>query len=480
MLVRTVAALLIAVWFCAPLSAQGNTQKPAAPRAADFDAAREKAIDAFLKGDLDDALAQFNALITKGTIDDVLFAYRAAIYLEKRDFEKADADLKSALEANPNSMLGYHNRGYGHWLRGRFAEAVNDYSSAISLGISRHARREVTAAALATMYQNRGVAFEDMTDLDRAAIDFTRCIQLQPERGTYYENRALIYLKRGLFAEGITDLDEALFLDPLNAQTRVNRAYASYLMEDYDGAVRDYTRALYLKPEYLNALVGRGNAQVARGKLDDAAGDFNQVLKLKPGYASALSGLGLVAAQRGQWPEAEKQYQLAASAGGDAGTWRGLAVSQWKQGKTEPALDAYQQAARRGASENVMLEMAQLCSELGRLEDALVALNQALESNPRHLASRRLRASIHGKRKEWRLALADAETALHQSAADPELYLDKAALHVQRAEKDDTTAALACVTKAASLGQSAESLRKDERLAGLRKDPRFEAAVTGK
>lgn len=475
-----IAVMLIAAWFCTPLPAQGTPARPAAPRAAEFDAARERAIDAFLKGDLDDALAQFNALITKGTADDVLFAYRAAIYLEKRDFEKADADLKAALDANPNSMLAYHNRGYGHWLRGRFAEAVSDYSSAIGLGISRHARREVTAAALATMYQNRGVAFEDMGDLDRAAIDFTRCIQLQPERGTYYENRALIYLKRGLYAEGITDLDEALFLDPLNAQTRVNRAYASYLMEDYDGAVRDYTRALYLKPEYLNALVGRGNAQVARGKLEDAAGDFNQALKLKPGYASALSGLGLVAARRGQWPEAEKQYQLAASAGGDAGTWRGLAVSQWKQGKQQAALDSYLQAAQRGADENVTFEMAQLCVELARLEDALVALNQALESNPRHLASRRLRATVHGKRKEWRLAMADADTAMRQASADPDLCLDKAALLLARAEKDDTEAGLACVRKAVTLGATSESLRKDERLAGLRKDPRFEAAITGK
>lgn len=476
MFVRVLAVTLFAACLAVPLFCQTD---------AEAEAAKQKAIDVFLKGELDEALKLFDAAIKRSPGDDELPAYRAAIYLERRDFEKADADLAAALKLNPNSMLGYHNRGYGKWLRGDHAGAVADYSSAIHLGVARHARRALTASGLAGMYQNRGVAYEDKGDLDRAAIDFTRCIQLHPERGAYYVNRALVYLKRGMHEEAISDLDEALFLDPLNPQTRVNRAYASYLMDDFDAAVREYTRALYLKPDYLNALVGRGNAQVARGQLEDAATDFGAAIKLKPDLAAALAGLGLVCARRGDWPGAEAQYRKAVAADArDAGALRGLAVSLWRQNRRDEALAACRSAAAGApASAPIWHDLAQLCVETGQHEEALVAFNRALELEPSRLAARRLRAEVHARRAEWLLAASDLRQAVAASPADGDLRVQLAQALSRKSKAPSAAeleAALAEVRAAAQCGIAAEALRGDERLAALRSDPRFADAVQGK
>lgn len=472
MSVRAFAVILFAACLAAPLFCQAE---------AEIEAAKQKAIDVFLRGELDEALKLFDAAITRNPTDDELPAYRAAIYLEKRDFAKADSDLATALKLNPNSMLGYHNRGYGKWLRGQHAEAVADYSSAINLGIARHARRALTASSLASMYQNRGVAYEDVGDLGRASIDFTRCIQLHPERGAYYVNRGLIYLKRGMYEEGISDLDEALFLDPLNAQTRVNRAYASYLMDDYDAAVREYTRALYLKPDYLNALIGRGNAYVARGNLEEATTDFNAALKLKADLSGALSGLGLVAAQRGDWPAAEAAYRKAVAADGrDGGALRGLAVSLWRQNKREDALKTYREAANVAPTTLLIWhETAQLCVELDKLEDAVVALNRALEALPTDTPSRRMRAAVHAKRKEYKLAMSDYEQIFAANAKETEAAIELAAL-LTGGDSEARDRAIGYVRAAAQRGVTADALRTDERLAGLRANTRFGDAIQGK
>lgn len=476
MLTRTLTAMLFAACLATPVFCQAD---------AEAEAAKQKAIDVFLKGELDEALKLFDAAIKRNQRDDELLAYRAAIYLEKREFTKADADLKAALELNPNSMLGYHNRGYGKWLRGQFADAVADYSSAINVGIARHARRALTASNLASMYQNRGVAYEDLGDLERAAIDFTRCIQLHPERSAYHVNRGLVYLKRNMHSEAISDLDEALFLDPLNPQTRVNRAFASYQMDDYDAAVRDYTRALYLKPEYIPALIGRGNAHVARGSLTEAANDFEAALKLRADLCSGHAGLGLVAAQRGSWPEAEQHYRRAAQTdANDSNALRGLGISLWKQGKLADAMDQYRNACRRAPSNAALWhDLGRLCAEQNLQEEALVALGRCLELTRDAVAPRRLRAEVHMRRAEWLLAISDLEQASRQLPSDGGLCLDLASCFARRSRspsRADLDAGLEQVRRAALAGIARDVIEKDDRLKSLQGDPRWIDAVQGK
>jgi tetratricopeptide (TPR) repeat protein len=252
-------------------------------------------------------------------------------------------------------------------------------------------------------------------------------------------------------------------------------------MDDYDGAVRDYTRALYLKPDYLNALVGRGNAHVARGKLEDAALDFEAALKNKPDLPSAHSGLGLVAAQRGDWPAAEAAYRKAVAADArDGGALRGLAVSLWRQNKREDALKTYREAAVVApATRLIWLETAQLCVELHQLEDALVALNRALEALPTDTASRRMRAAVHVQRKEIKLAMSDYDQIIAADPKETEAAIELAAL-LTGGDSDARARAIEYVKAAAQRGATADALRKDERLAGLRANTRFDDAVQGK
>jgi tetratricopeptide (TPR) repeat protein len=67
---------------------------------------------------------------------------------------------------------------------------------------------------LAVKYMNRGVAYKDKGELDRATSDLDEAIRLNPNFADAYRNRGITYGNRGEFDRAIADHTEAIRLDP--------------------------------------------------------------------------------------------------------------------------------------------------------------------------------------------------------------------------------------------------------------------------
>ena len=123
-----------------------------------------------------------------------------------------------------------------------YDKAIRHYTEAIDL-----------KPELAIAYNNRGIAYNDIGEVDRAIIDYNKAIKFNPKYAEAYNNRGIAYRRGG----------------------EVNRA------------IRDYNKAIEFNPAFAKAYNNRGVAYQREGEVDKAIQDFNTVIELNPELAEA-------------------------------------------------------------------------------------------------------------------------------------------------------------------------------------------------
>jgi|SRR5580658_375382 tetratricopeptide (TPR) repeat protein len=100
-----------------------------------------------------------------------------------------------------------------------------------------------TPGDLARAFFNRGRAWSDEAQYERAIQDFDRAIKLDPDYPDAFNHRALAYSGLGDYEHAIKDFDEAIRLDPNYAIAIFNRGLAFQTMGRPDEAAKDFARA---------------------------------------------------------------------------------------------------------------------------------------------------------------------------------------------------------------------------------------------
>ena len=179
----------------------------------------------------------------------------------------------------PGNDAAYYNRGTAYINKGDYERAIADYSRALELA------PEYVAA-----YYNRGLAYAGQGDYDRAVADYEQALEFAPENAKAYYNRGTAYVRRGDYDRAIADYDKVLELDPENAGAYNNRGAAYVGRGDYDTAIWDYDKTLELAPRDAAAYYNRGAAYAGQGKHDRAIADYARAFKNdKDGAVSRFS-----------------------------------------------------------------------------------------------------------------------------------------------------------------------------------------------
>ena len=118
---------------------------------------------------------------------------------------------------------------------GRLEESIAFYDASIAAD-----------AGHAEAYVNRGTAYLDLDQTDRAVQDFDDAISLDPTMALAYNNRGLAYVKLGQHEKAIADLTEAIRLNPQLAVAYNLRALAHAGLERYREAQQDVDEATEL------------------------------------------------------------------------------------------------------------------------------------------------------------------------------------------------------------------------------------------
>src|SRR5712691_12952116 len=187
----------------------------------------------------DERIAACSAVIAEGRENGrglaVAYCNRGHALTEKKELDRAMADLDEAIRVDPTHACSYSNRGRVFAFKG-------DYDRAIELGPDQ-----------AMTYLRRGNVYRDMDALDRAAADYGKVIALMPNDARGWRNRGLIRLFKGDNAGGIADYDKAIAFDPTDALSWNNRGQAKMRQGDKKGAIADFQKTLELRPDLQQA-----------------------------------------------------------------------------------------------------------------------------------------------------------------------------------------------------------------------------------
>jgi tetratricopeptide (TPR) repeat protein len=154
-----------------------------APRVAHAD--MSACSSAYVKSDVDVQIALYTRCITGGDMSKGnlagAFTNRAVAYMSKGEFDKAFADLNSAIRFYPKLGMAYYNRALIDLRKGELEAAFADLSSAIKYGPSRvHASAYSNRALL---QYRRGSCTAAVKDLDAALVRAPKRGELQAFKG---------------------------------------------------------------------------------------------------------------------------------------------------------------------------------------------------------------------------------------------------------------------------------------------------------
>lgn len=158
--------------------------------------------------------------------------------------------LAGPLRADPMTDL---RAGNASFKEGKYDDAVQAYTRAIISG-------QLGAEALAVTFNNRGVAYGELGDFDRAILDYNEALGLRPDDATSIRNLRVGHVKRGVAAANLGEQDKA---------------------------VADFTKAIELDPSHFLAYLRRGQVLGDRGQYDLAIADLEKAQALAPDNTQA-------------------------------------------------------------------------------------------------------------------------------------------------------------------------------------------------
>lgn len=135
----------------------------------------------------------------------------------ENDLAGALAAFNQAVAANARYAEAYRERGSVKYDRQDYTGATADFDQALALN-ARDAesffQRGLVRSVMEEHYFKRKMERESREQLDRAIIDFTKAIEIDPEHSKAYGARGIALLVQGRAAEGKRDLDLAIKLNP--------------------------------------------------------------------------------------------------------------------------------------------------------------------------------------------------------------------------------------------------------------------------
>jgi tetratricopeptide (TPR) repeat protein len=165
---------------------------------------------------------------------------------------------------------------------------------------------------LAIAFTNRGSAYDDKRDEDRAIADYDEAIRLNPRFSAAFNNRGTTYRddKRNAI-RAIADYDEAIRINPKFADAYNNSGIALDNLGNRDRAQADYSSAIRFDPKFALAYNNRGLEYQEKGEYDAAIVDFSAAIAINSRYSNAYRNRGNAYVKKGDYDHAIPDFTAA-------------------------------------------------------------------------------------------------------------------------------------------------------------------------
>jgi tetratricopeptide (TPR) repeat protein len=255
--------------------------------------------------------------------------YQGIDELKARNLDTAIEKFSQAIEKDPKEWSAYNNRGLAYKDKKEFEKAIADFGQVLRLKPDWSA------------YYNRGIAYYEKGDRDRAIADANKALELKPkeapQRADCFLLRAHGYFDKENAEAAMSNLNAALKLDQRRADAYVLRGIVHKVRHEYQKSLEDYERAIGLDPTdarsydveaYLLSVCPMPKYRDAKKAITYAtkACDLTQWKN-----AESVETLAAAYAEAGQFDEAIKFQTKAAEISPKAVDEKRLALYQQKQ-----------------------------------------------------------------------------------------------------------------------------------------------------
>lgn len=144
-------------------------------------------------------------------------------------------DIEKIIRYSSKSSLEFTRRGIHYEEKKDYENALRDYSRALELTPNR-----------SELFIRRAVCYEELKQYDNAIKDLTEVLSMRPYRAEIYSMRGKIYMKIGKHSEALWDFNKAIDLEPLRPDFYVDRGDFYTFDKQPDYANRDYLAAAEL------------------------------------------------------------------------------------------------------------------------------------------------------------------------------------------------------------------------------------------
>lgn len=206
----------------------------------------------------------------------------AKIYINNNDWEKAEEQLKIAVQNDPENAEAHFLLGQAYGNRGRYDGMNHEFEQAAKLsqeflqGIRLERERHWIDR------YNAGIMTLDKHDYERAVEYFLTAILIDPQKHEAHKKLALCYLNTDKLDNALFVYNRLLEEDPTDLDLLISVANLYYTQHKFEKAVTVLQKALEIEPDHRDALANLALAYDSLGKMNDALDAFENAIKANP------------------------------------------------------------------------------------------------------------------------------------------------------------------------------------------------------
>lgn len=213
----------------------------------------------------DEALNDYNLVISKNAKNSVAFNNRGIAYAQLKQYDNALKDLQEAVRLCPQSAEAQANIGRVYASMSKWDEAIEAFSLAIG-----------NAPRQADMLEERGVAYNMAGDSESALADFDTALEVRPSSARINSQRATTLRKLGRYEAALSAVDAAMRLAPKEGLLIAERGRIRFMLNKTDEAIEDLSKAIETDPRNVSLLADRSLFYLVNKSFENAWKDSDK------------------------------------------------------------------------------------------------------------------------------------------------------------------------------------------------------------
>jgi tetratricopeptide (TPR) repeat protein/serine/threonine protein kinase len=325
--------------------------------------------------------------------------------------EARRAALAVLEKLDPKDAGAWHQRGVAYVNLHEYDKAIADLDKAIKLDPKS-----------APAHNALGVALHDQGKLDEAIAEYRKAIELHPEYALARSNLGGALEKQGKPDEAVAEHRKAIDLDPKSAMAHNNLGVALRDQKKLGEAIAEFRQAIALDPKFALAHNDLGAALYDQGKLDEAAAEFRQAIALDPRFAVAHRNLGHALYDQKKLEEAVAEYREAIALDRKSAVAHcNLGSALYDQRKLDEAIAEYRQAIDLDPKSALPHSgLGNALREQGQLDEAVAECRKAIALDSKLAGAHNNLGAALGAQGKLGEAVAEFRQAI---ALDPKLAM---------------------------------------------------------